>query len=171
MLHNPTSICWLRSSVGLDASKRSLLKVPTIVSYDPLDSDKFTWGSQSHKYTEIEGMNLLLDHHSEVPLWLPAARTETELQKLGKLPVDVVTDYLKALWNHALGIIQSKVPAEYLESCQKIFVLSVPAVCSDKAKDLTIRVSNYDFPINVVPDSAAGSKKSWSLASCSSPRT
>jgi hypothetical protein len=62
------------------------------------------------------------------------------MAKLGKAPVDIASDYISAIYDHALKIIAGKVPNGYLDILDKYFVLSVPAVWSDKAKDTTLRV-------------------------------
>lgn len=116
--------------------------MPTTISYDPNDKDSFTWGAQKHKHTKIEGIKLLLDPEQEIPIYLPQTNTAQELGKLNKPVVEVVGDYIAAIYTHALGRIESKVPADYLHMCQKKYVVSVPAVWSDKAKDTTLKVSH-----------------------------
>lgn len=64
-----------------------------------------------------------------------------ELGKLRKLPEAVASDYLSAIHQHAITIIGKKSGMkDYLDMLPKQYVLSVPAVWSDKAKDLTLRV-------------------------------
>ena len=84
---------------------------------------------------------MLLDPDQEKPLYVPATNTKAELKKVDKPPVEVAADYIEAMYKHAMSRIESKVPLQYLQMCQKKFVLSVPAVWSDKAKDTTMRVS------------------------------
>ena len=59
---------------------------------------------------------------------------------MGKPPADIASDYIAAIYKHALKVISGKVPKAYLDMLDKYFVLSVPAVWSDKAKDTTLRV-------------------------------
>lgn len=48
---------------------------------------------------------------------------------------DVAADYIRAMYEHAMEHIATKVPENYLENdVQEKFVISVPAVWSDKAK-------------------------------------
>lgn len=116
--------------------------MPTTICYDPSDNDSFTWGAQQHKFVKIEGIKLLLDPDQETPIYLPRASAAQELRKLNKPVVEVVGDYIASIYKHALGRIESKVPADYFHMCQKIFVVSVPAVWSDKAKNITLTVSH-----------------------------
>ncbi|KAL8856126.1 MAG: hypothetical protein Q9178_007251 [Gyalolechia marmorata] len=112
-------------------------KIPTILSYDPNQKIYFTWGAQKHKYAKIENVKLLLDPGQETPLYLPEPNIAAEKKKLPKPAVDVVSDYLTAVYKHALKQIKTKVPAEYLKMCQKKFVVTVPAVWSSRAMDAT----------------------------------
>jgi hypothetical protein len=80
-----------------------------------------------------------------VPLYVPASNTKKELAKLGKPPLDVASDYLKSLYQHALGHINNAYPKDFVDMQQKKFVLTVPAVWSDKAKDLTLKVRYVIF--------------------------
>lgn len=62
------------------------------------------------------------------------------MKRLPKSAVDVAADFIGAMYNHAMEKIGSRVPREYLDLCEKTFVLSVPAVWSEKAKESTIQV-------------------------------
>lgn len=114
-------------------------KVPTTICYDPQDPRKFTWGGQRHHGDVIEGVKLLLDPEQERPIYLPKP-PRLDLASMGKTPVDVAADYIGAIYNHALRQIAAGVPEGYVETCKKDFVLTVPAVWSDKAKNLTMLV-------------------------------
>lgn len=90
----------------------------------------------------IEGIKLLLDPDQPKPIFLPSSsNASAELSRLGKRPQDVATDYISAVFEHAIRVIEAKSPRDYVSILPKQFVLSVPAVWSDKAKDLTLRVS------------------------------
>ena len=88
----------------------------------------------------------MLDPSQSRPICVPSTDTEAELKKLQKPPMDVITDYITAIYKHALQVIESKCPRGYLNLLKKQFVLSVPAVWSDKAKNDTLRVSCTDYP-------------------------
>jgi hypothetical protein len=104
--------------------------------------DSFLWGYELDRSTKerIEGIKLLLDPDQPKPIYAPAVNIEAELKKLGKPAIDVATDYISAIYQHALRRIEGKYPKSYLEMLNKEFVLSVPAVWSDKAKETTLRV-------------------------------
>lgn len=113
-----------------------------MICYDPDDPTKFKWGGQvSWRDDKVQGVKLLLDPDQPQPLYLPTGNKKLELKKLPKDPVDVVADFIGAIYKHALSKIESAGIKDYFDFCQKQFVLSVPAVWSDKAKDRTLRVS------------------------------
>ncbi|MCJ1377667.1 hypothetical protein MMC17_000763 [Xylographa soralifera] len=142
---------------GLEGHKQP--KVPTVISHDRKDRSTFTWGAQKHKNEKIEGIKLLLDTEQETPIYLPASNTAAELKRLGKPAVEVAADYISAIYKHAMGRIESKMPADYLQMCQKKFFLSVPAVWSDKAKDTTLKAAKQAgiHPVTLIkePEAAA----------------
>lgn len=80
-------------------------------------------------------------------MYLPTSTgaLEAELGRLGKSAVEIATDYISAIYKHAMTRIESRIPADYLQMCEKKFVVSVPAVWSDKAKDLTLLARNNCF--------------------------
>ena len=123
------------------ARGRTSPKCPTLVKYE--GSKDFKWGFELDRTTNerIEGIKLLLDPDQPLPLYVPAINTEAELKKLGKPAMDVASDYISAIFQHALAKIELKYPKSYLDMLDKQYVLSVPAVWSDRAKDATLRVS------------------------------
>ncbi|TVY51093.1 Heat shock 70 kDa protein 12B [Lachnellula cervina] len=132
-------------------------KVPTLISYD--GKGAFTWGGQKHKGDVVQGVKLLLDPDQPRPLYLPESTAKSDLKRLAKPPVEVAADFIKAMYQHAMMKIESQIPQEYLRMCQKEFVLSVPAVWSDKAKDTTLKAAKQAgiHPITLIkePEAAA----------------
>ncbi|KAK5223509.1 hypothetical protein LTR72_004895 [Exophiala xenobiotica] len=143
---------------GLESEKQP--KVPTVLSYDPKDLEKYTWGAQPHQHQKIEAIKLLLDPDQSRPIYVPATNTRAEIVKLGKPPMEVAADYIRSMFKHAWERIATKVPESYLENDVKPkFVLTVPAVWSDKAKAATERAAKLGgmFPVTLIkePEAAA----------------
>ena len=130
-------------------------KVPTLIMYDKTDPSKFKWGGQvDWRDPAVRGVKLLLDPDQPRPSYLPMSSFKNDLHQLSKAPVDVAADFIGAIYKHALSKIESAGLREYFHFCQKVFVLSVPAVWSDKAKDLTLKASTVPFPSNnISPES------------------
>lgn len=141
------------------AKGRNPPKAPTLLKYEGKDS--FLWGYELDRSTKerIEGIKLLLDPDQPKPIYAPPVNIEAELKKLGKPAIDVATDYISAIYQHALRMIEGKYPKSYLEMLNKEFVLSVPAVWSDKAKETTLRAARNAGigPIKLIkePEAAA----------------
>ncbi len=124
-------------------------KVPTLIRYDNSSERPYTWGYElesSHDVNKIVGIKLLLDPDHPKPLYVPQSNTKAELQNLGKSAVDVAADYIATIYKHALSKIEAAWPEEYIKKLPKKFILSVPAVWSDKAKNSTMEVSNLSLP-------------------------
>jgi hypothetical protein len=74
-------------------------------------------------------VKLLLDPTQPTPLFVPQSQsTKKVLANLGKPPIDVATDYIGALYAHALAQIENAFFKDYVAMQQKKFVLTVPAV-------------------------------------------
>ncbi|KAI0542677.1 actin-like ATPase domain-containing protein [Xylaria digitata] len=143
---------------GLEGRRQP--KVPTLVSYDPKDPNKFKWGGQlDWRNDAVQGVKLLLDPSQQQPIYVPTSNIKNELKKLPKDPVDVAADFMGAMYSHAISKIETVHPKEYVRMCQKQFVLSVPAVWSDLAKDRTLRAAKKAgiHPVSLIkePEAAA----------------
>ncbi|KAG6172017.1 hypothetical protein E4U11_006690 [Claviceps purpurea] len=118
-------------------------KIPTIIEYTEKDSRGFRWGASVDRLNGgIVGIKLLLDPTQERPLYLPTKNIDQELKSLPKKPFEVAADFIQAIYEHALQDIGRTIPKAYMDMCDKEFVLSVPAVWSDAAKNATLKVSD-----------------------------
>ncbi|KAJ5325283.1 uncharacterized protein N7506_008385 [Penicillium brevicompactum] len=114
-------------------------KVPTVFSYE----DKgVRWGYQvdqsaylGKKRQPIRGVKLLLDE-SQKYRYDPAKESEKTLKTLKRSPVEASGDYLGKIVAHARDILLRRFGTA-LEAMDLQYVLTVPAVWSDKAKDST----------------------------------
>lgn len=70
-------------------------------------------------------MKLLLDPDQPRPLYLPESTARSDLKRLGKPAVDVAADFMGAISEHAMKKIETSVPSEYVQVCQKQFVLTM----------------------------------------------
>ncbi|EKD16179.1 hypothetical protein MBM_05473 [Drepanopeziza brunnea f. sp. 'multigermtubi' MB_m1] len=134
-------------------------KVPTVICYGDGVASGVTWGAQKHKSDIVQGVKLLLDPNQPRPLYLPESTVKMDLRRLGKPPVEVAADFIRSMYQHAMEKIESTIPSDYLRMCQKKFVLTVPAVWSDKAKAVTIQAAKRAgiYPIKLIkePEAAA----------------
>ncbi|KAH7139869.1 Hsp70 family protein-like protein [Dactylonectria estremocensis] len=144
------------------AEGRSAPKVPTLINYDPSDKNTFTWGASigwMNQSESVVGVKLLLDPSQQMPHYLKITNVKRDIKKLPKPPVHIACDYIGAMYKHALSEMTKAVTADYLAICQKQFVLSVPAVWSDAAKNATLMAAKMAglHPVSLIkePEAAA----------------
>ncbi|KAJ5824733.1 Heat shock protein 70 family [Penicillium robsamsonii] len=105
------------------------------------------WGHQtdqsSHPGNEhrlIQGVKLLLDE-SQKFRYAPATESQEIIKELNKTPVDVAGDYLQKLVAHAREVLRRRFGSA-LQTMDLEYILTVPAVWSDKANDLTMKAAH-----------------------------
>ncbi|KZN90257.1 Heat shock 70 kDa protein [Penicillium chrysogenum] len=114
-------------------------KVPTICSYD---NERMKWGYQTDQSIHpgkqqrlIQGVKLLLDE-SQKFRYLPASDSQEIIKDLNKTPVEVAGDYLGKVVAHAQDVLARRFGTA-LQTMDLEYILTVPAVWSDKGKDYT----------------------------------
>ncbi|KAG5953321.1 hypothetical protein E4U53_006055 [Claviceps sorghi] len=135
-------------------------KIPTIIEYSKEETKSFKWGASADKLNDaVIAIKLLLDPDQERPVYLPSKNIKNELSCLPKKPFQIAADFIGAIYEHALKEISKTVPKAYMDICEKEFVLSVPAVWSDAAKNATLKAAELAgiSPVTIVkePEAAA----------------
>lgn len=150
--------------------RNDTVKIPSIIKYgiskDGLEPSGFDWGYKvGVKDTGvIRGIKLALDPDKrgfynsaagldagEDIIHLHEETTTAELVRLSKTTVDIIADYLGAVYKHALSKIREREYSSYIDSLTKEFVLTVPAIWSDRAKNATLiaaRNAHKDMLVN-----------------------
>ena len=115
-------------------------KVPSSISY--VDGKPQKWGynvgltDESFKWIKI----LLEENHKYVTTVEPVKDSNTLLRKVDKSAQEVVSDYLKLLWDYTLDDIKKFHP-EYKEIFSLRVILTVPAIWSHTAKERTLQAA------------------------------
>lgn len=137
---NPDEIFSITDWPG--ARGRTVPKVPTTLKYN--DDGTFTWGYELDPSASgiIEGVKLLLDPDQPKVTYVPTSNSRAELRRLGKPAVDVASDYMGAIYRHATSKLKTMYPQSFIDMLDTKFVLSVPALWSDKAQHATLKVSS-----------------------------
>ncbi|KAJ5186887.1 hypothetical protein N7449_009881 [Penicillium cf. viridicatum] len=119
-------------------------KVPTLCSYD---GKHMKWGYQTDQSIHpgkgqqlIQGVKLLLDG-SQKFRYAPASDSQKIIEDLSKTPMKVAGDYLGKLVTHTQEVLKRRFGTA-LQTMDLEYILTVPAVWSDKAKDLTMQVAH-----------------------------
>lgn len=132
IVSSSTEIIGVRYSHWTDTSQ----KVPTILS----QKKPHRWGYQVTEQMEsIQGVKLLLDG-SQKFRYLPAVESEAAIENMKSTPIEVSGKYLKFLVDHAKELLQKRFGTA-LRTMQLDYILTVPAVWSDKAKDATLQAA------------------------------
>ncbi|EXK29750.1 hypothetical protein FOXG_11731 [Fusarium oxysporum f. sp. lycopersici 4287] len=135
-------------------------KIPTLIKYDKGNPNLFTWGAALNNQSDgIVGVKLLLDVKQEIPMYIPKRDAKRAIEALPKTPVEVAADFIGAIYSHAISEISNKFSKDYVALCHKEYVLSVPAVWSDAAKDATLKAAEMAGlgPVHLIkePEAAA----------------
>lgn len=101
-------------------------------------SEVAEWGFEVDQDKEhIQFVKLLLDPHQKLPEYVSRTDLEARLKRAGKTAVQAAADYLFVLKQHVLEQLEGRFSAEMCATTKIEFVLTVPAVWSDAAKDAT----------------------------------
>lgn len=111
-------------------------KVPTTISY----KDSIKWGFQTpHSGEVLRAVKLLLDD-GKGKRYTPALESKKIMKKMKKDVVEVIGEYLQQLVAHATELLDRRLG--YTLDCMDLkYILTVPAVWSDKAKNSTLRAA------------------------------
>ncbi|KAK4206490.1 hypothetical protein QBC37DRAFT_381046 [Rhypophila decipiens] len=111
-------------------------KTPTQIYYE---GGKVLWGyAVPGDADPVRWFKLLLLQHEDMEPRLQRSeyvlRARSMIEGLGKTPVDVVSDYLKAIWEHALMCITKARGAAVVQGLQFHVVLTIPAIWKSYAR-------------------------------------
>lgn len=145
-------------------NNKNLEKVETLLSYSVRNTERYKWGFevQQDSSTPIAWFKLLLNDQKQSSSFGKQLSNQigydvddVQLKQLqdtfatipsGKEPVDLVEDYLKALQQHTLSVIKKAYPKAFVDQLDIgtpiKYCLTVPAVWSDKAKNLTLKAAH-----------------------------
>ncbi|RAH65714.1 Hsp70 family protein [Aspergillus aculeatinus CBS 121060] len=116
---------------------RTSMKVPSTISYGARTT---RWGYQVGPFMEaFRGLKLLLDEEQETT-YPPSLCSKKLLAILDKDAVHVTADYLRYLVGYAQGVLERRLGIA-ASAMNLRYILTVPAVWSDKAKNCTLRAA------------------------------
>ncbi|KAL4960015.1 Hsp70 family protein [Aspergillus stella-maris] len=116
---------------------RTSVKVPSDISYG---EKGIQWGYQVGPFAEAcRGVKLLLDERQDVK-WPPSIDSRKLLRRLHKDAVQVTADFLRQLIGQTEEVLHRRLGLK-MQELDLQYVLTVPAVWSDKAKDATMRAA------------------------------
>lgn len=134
-------------------------KIDTLISYDGAGARSFKWGAQARNHDPLFGIKLKLDPDQELPLFFSLANDLIDPRRVKVSAEQAASDYLGALHKHAESSISERYPKSYLDKCSRKYILTVPAVWSDRAKNATLNAARSAGirPVHLItePEAAA----------------
>ncbi|THZ04203.1 actin-like ATPase domain-containing protein [Aureobasidium pullulans] len=132
-----------RLVVGLDfgTTFSGCAGVKRTAAGDPALLNSPRWGFQiKPNELRLHYIKLLLDHHQRLPPYVSRQHLAGLLLRWDKSAEQAVSDYLTALFSHAKTRLERRFPL-MVATTQIDIVITVPAVWSDAAKDVTMRAA------------------------------
>ncbi|KXL43111.1 hypothetical protein M433DRAFT_100662 [Acidomyces richmondensis BFW] len=129
-------------------------KVPTEIAYDicpepPARSDEtgkkpvtIRWGFQFRpEEPRLRCIKLFLDRNQKLPHFVSPLETAAQLRKCDRTVMDAVSDYLTKIYQHTMETLTRRYGESFVNTTKVEFVLTVPAVWSDAAKNATLQAA------------------------------
>ncbi|KAJ4410459.1 hypothetical protein N0V91_001945 [Didymella pomorum] len=124
---------------------------------------KVKWGFQfKPEETRLRCIKLFLDRNQKLPHFVSPLETAAQLRKYDKTVNEAVTDYLSQIYKHTMETLTKRYGETFMSLTKVQFVLTVPAVWSDSAKDATLKAAEkagmgnrHDLKIISEPEAAA----------------
>nr|POE83372.1 heat shock 70 kda protein 12a [Quercus suber] len=134
-------------------------KVPTEIAYEVIEnphdldtatttasegapSTRIQWGFQfKPEEPRLRCIKLFLDRNQKLPHFVSPLETAAQLRRCQRTVMDAVSDYLTKLYDHTLETLTRRYGSSFMATTNMEFVLTVPAVWSDAAKNATLQAA------------------------------
>lgn len=157
-------------------------KVPTEIAYDITEVTNGTsttgtdengevsptlkairWGFQFRpEESRLRCIKLFLDRNQKLPHFVSPLETAAQLRKCERTVMDAVSDYLTKIYEHTMETLTRRYGESFMRTTKVEFVLTVPAVWSDAAKNATLQAaeragmgSRHELKLISEPEAAA----------------
>lgn len=105
-------------------------------------TQQIKWGFQfSPSEPRLRCIKLFLDRAQRLPPFISPLDTAAQLRQYGKTVMDAVSDYLTMIYNHTLETLTKRYGEQFMKTAKVEWVLTVPAVWSDSAKNATLQAA------------------------------
>lgn len=100
------------------------------------------WGFQfKPEETRLRCIKLFLDRNQKLPHFVSPLETASQLRKFDKTVMEAASDYLAQIYKHTIATLTKRYGETFMSITKVQFVLTVPAVWSDSAKDATLKAA------------------------------
>ena len=126
-------------------------KVPTEIAYEMVEPKpdqngsskaqrQVRWGFQfKPEESRLRCVKLFLDRNQKLPHFVSPLETAAQLRKCDRTVMDAVSDYLTKIYEHTMETLNRRYGESFMSTTDVDFVLTVPAVWSDAAKNATLQ--------------------------------
>lgn len=105
-------------------------------------SSGIKWGFQfKPEDSRLRCIKLFLDRNQKLPHFVSREETAAQLRKYDRNVMDAVSDYLTQIYKHTMSTLTKRYGESFLAITKIDFVLTVPAVWSDAAKNATLQAA------------------------------
>lgn len=100
------------------------------------------WGFQfKPEEARLRCIKLFLDRNQKLPHFVSPLDTAAQLRKCDRTVMDAVSDYLTKIYEHTMDTLTRRYGESFMKITPVDFVLTVPAVWSDAAKNATLQAA------------------------------
>ncbi|KAI9747653.1 MAG: hypothetical protein M1815_004008 [Lichina confinis] len=100
------------------------------------------WGFQfKPEESRLRCIKLFLDRNQKLPHFVSPLETAGQLRKYDRNVMDAVSDYLTQIYDHTMNTLTKRYGESFMATTKMEFVLTVPAVWSDAAKNATLQAA------------------------------
>ncbi|KAI9888220.1 MAG: hypothetical protein M1814_000956 [Vezdaea aestivalis] len=100
------------------------------------------WGFQfKPEESRLRCIKLFLDRNQQLPHFVSPIETASQLRIYERNVMDAVSDYLTQLYKHTMDFLTRRYGESFMSITKVEFVLTVPAVWSDAAKNATLQAA------------------------------
>lgn len=138
----PTQLQYQVSSEATPLPSRKRRAAGSYADMNNADVHVTKWGFPASKEKDsIQMLKLLLDPQQELPPYVSRTKLEAQLKQIGRGAVEATVDFLEKLKAQALEALDKRYGKAFMSSTKIDYILTVPAVWSDAAKDATLKAA------------------------------
>jgi hypothetical protein len=138
----PTQLQYEVSSDATPLTSRKRRAAGAYADMRKADVHVVKWGFPASKDKDsVQMLKLLLDPKQELPPYVSRTQLEGQLKTIGRGAVEATADFLEKLKFQALEALDKRYGMTFMSTTPIEYILTVPAVWSDAAKDATLRAA------------------------------
>lgn len=137
----PTEIAYDLPPVSQNATPAIAHFTPEQQGSKPIPQN-IRWGFQFRpEEPRLRCIKLFLDRNQKLPHFVSPLETAAQLRRCDKTVMDAISDYLTQLYKHTMETLTRRYGESFMSMTKVEFVLTVPAVWSDSAKNATLQAA------------------------------